>query len=165
VRPEAAGDVGAVRAVHLAAFPSSLESTLVDALRGAGKAVISLVADDAARIVGHVLFSTVSVERTTTRGLGLAPVSVLPGHQRRGIGSQLIRAGLAHATSLGYGFVVVLGEPAYYRRFGFETASQLGLGNEYGVDKPFMTLALHREGLKNVSGLVRYQPEFTTVMP
>jgi putative acetyltransferase len=162
-RPETGADVAGIRAVHLAAFPSALESKLVDALRAAGKAVISLVAEADAHVVGHVLFSPVSVERATARGLGLAPVAVLPDHQRRGIGTRLIRAGLARATTLGYDFVAVLGEPDYYRRFGFQTASGLGLGNEYGVDESFMALALSTTGLTGVWGLVRYEPEFTAV--
>ena len=165
VRAEADGDLAAVRAVHLAAFPSALESKLVEALRAAGKAVISLVAEDDAHVVGHVLFSPVSVERGTAQGVGLAPVAVLPDHQRRGIGARLVRAGLARATTLGYDFVVVLGEPHYDRRFGFQAASGFGLGNAYQVDEPFMALALSTTGLTAVSGLVRYEPEFTAVTP
>jgi putative acetyltransferase len=163
VRPETAADVDAVRAVHVAAFPSPLESRLVDALRRAGKAVISLVAELDQSVVGHVLFSDVSIARGVQRGIGLAPVAVLPRAQRRGIGSQLIRAGLTGAVELGYDFAVVLGEPAYYRRFGFETARRSGLTSEYGVDAPFMTLALHPHGLRGASGRVTYQPEFSLV--
>jgi GNAT superfamily N-acetyltransferase len=107
--------------------------------------------------------SAPSVEGATARGLGLAPVAVLPSHQRLGSGSLLIGTGLAHATTLGCDFVVVLGEPAYYRRFGFETASWFGLSNEYGVDEHFMALALKANGLKGLAGLVRYQPEFALV--
>lgn len=165
VRPETAADLDAVRAVHVAAFPAPLECRLVDALRAAGKAVISLVAEADRRVVGHVLFSDVSIARGVRRGIGLAPVAVLPATQRRGIGSQLIHAGLTRAAALGYDFGVVLGEPAYYRRFGFETASRFGLANDYGVDEPFMALALHADGLRGASGLVTYQPEFSLVAP
>jgi putative acetyltransferase len=125
--------------------------------------VISLVADSDQGVVGHVLFSDVAVTLGARRGLGLAPVAVLPRAQGRAVGSTLIRAGLARAAELGYDFVVVLGEPAYYRRFGFETASGFGLANDYGVDEPFMALALHAAGLCGASGLVRYQPEFSLV--
>jgi putative acetyltransferase len=79
--------------------------------------------------------------------------------QGRGIGSRLIGAGLAAAPEPGYDFAVVLGEPAYDRRFGFTIASRAGLQNEYGV------LALHADGLRDASGLVRYQPEFSLVAP
>ena len=163
MRPETAADLDAVRAVHVAAFPSPLESRLVDALRTAGKAVISLVAEIDGRVVGHVLFSDVSVARGMGRGIGLAPVAVLPRAQRRAVGSELIRAGLGRAAALGYDFAVVLGEPAYYRRFGFEPASRFGLANDYGVDEPFMALALHTDGLTGAGGLISYQPEFSLV--
>lgn len=161
VRPETAGDADAVRAVHVAAFPTPLEARLVDALRAAGKAVISLVAELDDAVVGHVLFSPVSVARGARRGLGLAPVAVLPRVQRRGVGSRLIGAGLAAAAALGQDFVVVLGEPDYYQRFGFATASRFGLLNAYGVDAPFMALAVHADGFEGVSGLVSYAPELT----
>ena len=129
----------------------------------AGKAVISLVAEIDRDVVGHVLFSEVAIARGARRGVGLAPVAVLPRMQGRGIGSRLIGAGLAAAAELGYDFVAVLGEPAYYRRFGFTIASRAGLQNEYGVDGAFMALALHADGLRDASGLVRYQPEFSLV--
>ena len=160
VRPETPADVPSVRAVHRAAFPSPLESRLVDALRAAGKATLSLVAEEDARVVGHVLFSPVSVEGTAARGVGLAPLAVLPGHQRGGHGSTLVREGLTRTAALGYDFVVLLGEPDYYRRFGFVPASRFGLRNEYGVDAPFMAYALRPGGLDRIAGLVRYAPEF-----
>lgn len=86
------------------------------------------------------------------------------GHQRRGIGTRLVRAGLPRATTLGYEAVVVLGEPDYYRRFGFQKASELGPENEYGVDEPFMALALSTTGPRGC-GLLLYQPELTAVTP
>jgi len=85
---------------------------------------------------------------------------VLPRHQRRGVGAALVRAGLARSITLGYDFVVVLGQPAYYRRFGFETASRFDLANQYGADEAFMALPLHPAGRSAVAGLIRYQPEF-----
>jgi putative acetyltransferase len=132
----------------------------VEALRQAGKATISLVADLRGSIVGHVLFSPVSVEQEPARGLGLAPVAVHPEWQRTGIGTALVQAGLAAAKARDFGFVVVLGAPAYYRRFGFSTASVFGLQNEYGADDPFMALELKPNALAGVSGLVKYAPEF-----
>lgn len=161
IRPETAADAAAVLAVHLAAFPTPLEARLVEALRRADKVVIALLAEAGNEVVGHIVFSDVTVEGTHRRGLGLAPVAVRPGQQRRGIGAALVREGLARARARGYDFVVVLGAPAYYHRFGFTTASRLGLDNEYAVDEPFMALALHAAGLAGASGLVRYQPEFS----
>jgi putative acetyltransferase len=160
VRPEAPEDIDGIRAVHRAAFPSHLEAQLVDALRQAGKATISLVADLRGSIIGHVLFSPVSVEQGPARGLGLAPVAVHPEWQRTGVGTALVQAGLAAAKARDCGFVVVLGAPAYYRRFGFSTARVFGLQNEYGADDPFMALELKPNALAGVSGLVKYAPEF-----
>jgi putative acetyltransferase len=84
---------------------------------------------------------------------------VLPGHQRRGIGSELIRQGLAACRDEGYGFVVVLGHPEYYPRFGFWRAGEAGLANEYGADEAFMVLELASGGLPP-AGLVQYGPDF-----
>ncbi len=95
--------------------------------------------------------------------MALAPVGVLPEYQNRGIGSRLIRAGLETCGEAGYDAVVLLGEPGYYSRFGFERASDYGLGNEYGVDEPFMVAPLKSGALDGASGTVRYQPEFREV--
>src|SRR5438874_2516296 len=97
IRPERfAEDADAVRAVHRAAFDTDVESRLVDRLRAAGKAIVSLVAvaEDGV-VVGHVLFSPVSVAAPSgnREGLGLAPMAVTPGQQRRGVGSALVREG------------------------------------------------------------------------
>src|SRR5262245_38064758 len=117
IRPERAGDEAAIRAVHRSAFPADAEARLVDRLRANGKARVSLVAEADGLVVGHVLFSPVTVEgRSTCVGLGLAPLAVAPDHQRRGVGSALVREGLAACRRQGCGFVVVLGHPAYYPR-------------------------------------------------
>jgi putative acetyltransferase len=118
------------------------------------------VAESEGRVVGHILFSPVTVEIGSKKGLGLAPVAVLPSFQSQGIGSNLIKAGLEVAKDRGYDFVVLLGEPEYYQRFGFEKASSFGLGNEYGVDEPFVALALRSGGLEGISGIVKYESEF-----
>jgi putative acetyltransferase len=92
--------------------------------------------------------------------VGLAPLAVRPASQKQGIGSRLVQAGLAECAALGYELAVVLGDPSYYARFGFRTASQFGLLNTYGVDEPFMALALRPGVLGRFQGLVRYAPEF-----
>lgn len=152
VRDERPADVDAVRTIHEAAFPSPLEAQLVDILRNAGKGVVSLVAERDGRVVGHIMFSPVQVEHGAKHGLGLAPVAVTPLLQSQGIGSMLVQSGLAAARQRGYDFVVLLGDPAYYRRFGFTKASGYGLTNQWGVDDPFMALALTDNGLDGVSG-------------
>ncbi|MQA31050.1 MAG: GNAT family N-acetyltransferase [Luteitalea sp.] len=163
IRSERTGDIDAIGHLHRRAFPSDLESRLVDALRQAGNAAISLVAeDDDGAVVGHVLFSPVQTEHGSARGLGLAPVAVVPERQRAGIGSALIREGIRRAREARFELLVVLGDPEYYGRFGFTRASAAGLSNEYGVDEPFMVLELSAEALSHVSGLVQYSPEFNT---
>jgi putative acetyltransferase len=158
VRPEEACDRAAVRAVHAAAFPTDAEAQLVEALRAAGRLSVSLVAADGGRVVGHVAFSPVSVGGVAD-GLGLAPLAVVPDRQRQGVGGLLVRDGLAAAARSGAGYVVVLGHPGYYARFGFRRASDFGLGNEYGAVEAFMALELRPGGLR-AGGLVRYGPEF-----
>jgi putative acetyltransferase len=159
IRHEQSGDAAAVFAVHAAAFPTDAEARLVDALRGAGQLSISLVAEDGGQVVGHVAFSPVTLA-STTGGLGLAPLAVIPARQRQGIGGQLVREGLSAAATSGAKFVVVLGDPEYYRRFGFRRAGAVGLGNEYGADEEFMVLELQPGSLPPAGGLVKYAAAF-----
>lgn len=162
IRPEQTGDESGIRRVHEAAFPTPAEGRLVDALREAGKLVVSLVALDGAEVVGHIAFSPVRLEGAPDvgTGLGLAPVAVLPARQRQGIGGRLIRAGLAECERLGYQFVIVLGHPEYYPRFGFVLASRWGLGNEYGATEAFLAQELRAGAIPPGAGLVRYAEEF-----
>ena len=166
IRPEEPLDLRAIRGVNLAAFPNAGEANLVDKVRANGKATLSLVAVQDDRIVGHILFSPVTIE--SNRGqhllLGLAPMAVLPYLQRQGIGSQLVEEGLVHSRRVGAGCVVVLGHSDYYPRFGFKTASQVGISCLYDVpDERFMVVQLVDGALSDISGLVRYQPEFASV--
>jgi putative acetyltransferase len=164
IRDERPGDQEGIRRVHCDAFGGDLEARLVDLLRERGKAVTSLVADDNGQIVGHILFSAVTIDAASDcRALGLAPLSVLPANQHRGVGASLIREGLMRCTGAGYDFVVLVGAPAYYARFGFHAAKARGLDNEYGVNDEFMVLELRKASLDRVRGLVRYAPEFAEV--
>jgi putative acetyltransferase len=162
IRPERTADIAAVRGVHGAAFPTDAEARLVDRLRAGGQARVSLVAEVDGGVVGHIVFSPVSVAAPSgyCHGLGLAPLAVLPEYQRRGVGSALVRAGLAVCQQEGHAFVVVLGHPGYYPRFGFRQASAVGLSNEYGADEAFMVLELQPGALPASGGLVKYGPEF-----
>ena len=159
IRNETSSDIAQVGEIVRLAFPTDAESRLVDALRANGKAIISLVATQQDKILGHILFSPVTTTPPSdARGLGLAPVAVQPNAQGKGIGSQLIREGLRLCQQLGYDYCVVLGNPNYYQRFGFETASHFGMQNEYGLNHEFMVARLSNREL--ATGLIRYSSEF-----
>ena len=161
VREENSADIDEIRRIHRAAFPTPEEAELVDRLRDNGNAVVSLVAEEQGALVGHVLLSPVQVENAPqAKGLGLAPVAVVPEYQGFAVGTRLIERAIEQARALGFDFIVVLGDPGYYGRFGFEAASRFGLGNEYQVNEPFRVLALQPAGVPINGGLVRYGPEF-----
>ena len=166
VRPERPADLAAIRSVNHAAFPEPAEADAVDALRANGKATVSLVAVQADRVVGHILFSPVTIGSGghPYPALGLGPMAVLPDVQRAGIGSRLVTEGLVHCSQAGVGCVVVLGHPTYYPRFGFVPASRFGIGCEYRVpDEVFMAIELAPGALTEVSGICRYAPEIADV--
>jgi putative acetyltransferase len=124
---------------------------------------MSLVADLEDAVVGHIFFSPVSIEseRAVHTAFGLAPMAVLPEHQRRGIGSHLVRAGLQHCWQVGQYIVAVLGHPDYYPRFGFVPAKLKGLRCEFGVPEDvFMVAELHPGALAGLRGVVHYHPAF-----
>lgn len=154
-----------MRAVNVAAFETPAEAALVDALREQARPLVSLVAEDDAAIVGHVMFSPVSLgDRPALQIMGLAPVAVAPEHQRKGVGSALVRAGIERCKQLGVGAVVVLGHPSYYPRFGFLPASRFGVGCEYAVpDDVFMAMELQPGYLRGASGKVKYHAAFRDV--
>jgi putative acetyltransferase len=165
VRAERPGDELAVRRVNEAAFERVAEGALVDALRAAGQAVVSLVAEADGAVVGHVLLSPVAVDGARSgHVVGLAPMAVVPAWQRRGVGTALVRGALAAARARGHGAVVVLGHPGYYPRFGFVPASRFGLRCEYDApDDAFLACELRPGALDACRGLVRYRPEFAAV--
>jgi putative acetyltransferase len=133
VRLAEPADAAAIRALHLAAFPTAAEADLVEALERDGDAVISLVAERDGDILGHVLLSRMAVsgEGRSYRALGLAPLAVRPGAQREGIGSALVRAALNRVAETGEELVFVLGDPAYYGRFGFSVADAAPFTSPY----------------------------------
>ncbi|WP_454813718.1 GNAT family N-acetyltransferase [Labrys neptuniae] len=157
IRPERADDIGIIRAVTKAAFEamahsSQTEAAIVDALRAAGALTLSLVAEKAGEIVGHVAFSPVTIDGAFRRWYGLGPVSVRPDCQRDGIGRALIEAGLADLRRLMAEGCVVLGDPAYYSRFGFKNDARLCLPGlppvyfqclPFGADTPHGNVAYH----------------------
>ena len=165
IRVERPEDVAAIRQVNEAAFDTTAEAKLVDALRDLARPVISLVADDGQMIMGHILFSPVSLSsRPDLPIMGLGPMSVRPALQRRGVGSALVRAGLEECRRLNAVAVVVLGHAAFYPRFGFTPASRFGLASEYDVpDDVFMALELEAGALHGKAGTIRYHPAFANL--
>ncbi|MBL8207012.1 MAG: N-acetyltransferase [Blastocatellia bacterium] len=166
IRPEQPADIPAIHHVveqaFQEAFGSTAEADLVDNLRANGKAIISLVAVENDQIVGHILFSEVTLGDAMI--IGLAPVAVLPSHQKQGIGALLINEGIHACRNAGYTAMVVLGHPEYYPRFGFVSASRFGIKSEYDVsDETFMAMELQPEALANCAGVAKYQAEFNEV--
>jgi putative acetyltransferase len=162
VRAELPTDVEAVHELNRAAFGGAKEAQIVDALRGAVTPLVSLVAETDGMVVGHILFSPVTLASTPhPLVMGLAPMAALPGHQRSGVGSALVRAGLDACRAASAVGVVVVGHAAYYPRFGFVPASRFGLSCVYDVpDEVFMALELTAGSLVGHEGQVRFHPAF-----
>jgi putative acetyltransferase len=164
IRRERPEDIPGIRNVHARAFGRSEEGAVVDRLRDVCEGLVSLVALDGGQVVGHVLFSPARIETGRGRevhGMGLAPLAVLPEYQRQGIGSELTEAGLAAIRQTSCPFVIVLGSPDYYPRFGFEPASRRGIHCKWVVpDGAFMVLVLDEQAMRGVAGLAEYRGEF-----
>lgn len=162
LHPETLYDLPGIRLLEEAAFARPAEAILVDLARERGKSTLSMVAAQDGVVRGHVLFTPITFDppQPGLHGLGIGPVAVLPKYQRTGIGSRLMRAGLDHVRRLGYGFVVLLGDPAYYSRFGFRPGRLLGLSSDYGDGDEFQVLELCPAALAGVGGHVKYIPEF-----
>jgi putative acetyltransferase len=172
IREERPEDIGEIRKVNEEAFTQAFgqapEADLVDRLRENSPRLLSLVAVDGDNaVVGHILFSPVKIEGDRiVEGIGLAPMAVLPKFQRQGIGTRLVQAGIEMLKSKGRPFVIVLGHPDYYPRFGFEPASHKGTRCQWdGVpDEAFMILILDEKAMEGISGVARYRSEFDEAM-
>ena len=164
VRPAEGGDGAAIRAVHIAAFPTKAEADLVEALERSGDATASLVAEDRSAIVGHVLLSRMNAtgDGRTLRAVGLAPVAVLPSCQGDGIGSRLVLAALEAARAAGEEIVFLVGEPHFYRRFGFSAEAASPFGSPY-AGPYFMARPLDPGFEAPVSGKADYAPPFAAL--
>ena len=162
IRPEEASDVEWIREVNVRAFETRAEADLVDTLRTDARPLISLVAQQDGEIVGHIMFSPVSLSgHADLRVMGLAPMAVLPSRQRQGVGTALVREGIQRCRANGADAVVVLGYADYYPRFGFLPASRWGIRSEYDVpDDVFMALELKDGCLTGRSGTIRYHRAF-----
>lgn len=162
IRPATEADAAAIRRVNEDAFGCADEADLVEALRADGDVLVDLVACDGGDVVGHILFSRLSIEGgdgTAVPAAALAPMSVLPAHQRSGIGSALVRGGLAFCAETGIQAAVVLGHPQYYPRFGFSAAQAERLRAPFSGEA-FMALELSPGALDIEEAMVRYAAAF-----
>ena len=160
IRPEADHDLAASWNVNQAAFEGDAEANLVDALRDGGFAEVSLLAEINGEVVGHIIFSriTIATEAGAVDALALAPMAVLPKYQRQGIGSRLMEAGLAACRVRGHRIVVVLGHPEFSQRFGFTAELARPLESPFGGGEAWMALELEPGALSGVEGRVEYSP-------
>jgi len=164
IRTEEPGDHARTYEIVRSAFDSRVQADLVEALREAAEPSLSLVALAGDDLVGHIFFSPVTFASATAAAAAqLSPVSVAPSMQRRGIGSSLIRSGLAGCRDLGWSSVFLVGNPLYYARFGFEMAGPRGLSCP-GPHGPFLqVLELERGALAGTTGLVRFHPAYDAI--
>ncbi|WP_329055510.1 N-acetyltransferase [Amycolatopsis sp. NBC_01488] len=170
IRRETPADRTAIHAIHRDDFRrepgvTPVEAPLVDELRADGDLLdaLSLVAVRDGEVVGHVCCSRARVGEDTTSAVGLGPLGVLPGHQATGVGSALVHAVLGAADALGYGLVVLLGNPAYYARFGFVTASTLSIAAPdpaWGKNFQARTLTGYQP---TQAGAFEYAPAFSRI--
>jgi putative acetyltransferase len=166
IREERPEDREAIRRINEEAFGQPAEAEIVDKLREACKNLLSLVAVQGEEVVGHILFSQASINGEGTAfeviGMGLAPMAVLPKCQGQGIGSLLIHNGIKMLRERGCPFIIVLGYPEYYPRFGFERASRYGIHSQWSEvpDEAFMILILNKTAMVGASGIARYRKEF-----
>jgi putative acetyltransferase len=156
-----AGECAAIRGVNEIAFGGAEEAALVDKLRSDGHALISLVAEIEGVIVGHIMFSRmwISTKADLVPAVALAPMAVLPAHQRKGIGQLLVRRGLDLLQRRHESIVIVVGHPDYYPRFGFSADFASPLQSPFERDA-FMAMELRPGALNGIGGAVVYPPPF-----
>jgi len=162
IRDERPADVRSIRQVNRRAFGRDQEANIVDALRSNGGTLLSMIAVDE-DVVGHVMYSPVTIGEMT--GAGLGPMAVVPERQRQGVGSDLVTTSLGRLRGAACPFVVVVGHPGFYPRFGFKPAGLYGISCEWPVpDEVFMINVLDPLHMPTVRGMARYRPEFSNVM-
>ena len=159
VRPETPSLYPQIRALLCAAFPTSAEADLVERLRADGDVAVALAALDADIVVGHIVLSLMVAPM---RALGLGPVAVAPARQGHGVGRRLIEAALAGAREEGWNAVFVLGDPAYYTRFGFRAELAAGFDTPY-AGPYFMALGLQNSPIAPLTGRVEYARAFQSL--
>ena len=167
-REEIFKDIDPIRAINEKAFPQPHEANIVNRLRANCDGLLSLLALQDKKVIGHILFSPVIIEghHGILEGKGLAPMAVLPEFQRQGVGTELVKTGIRMLKKSACPFIIVLGHPEYYPRFGFEPASRYGIKSQWeGVpDHAFMILCLDKSRTNDVSGIAKYRDEFNEAM-
>jgi len=168
IRQEKPEDIDDIHALNDLAFGQPQEANIIDKLRINCDNLLSLVVIENEKVVGHILFSPVEIEgqHGIIRGMGLAPMAVLSEMQHKGIGTQLVKSGIDNLRKMQCPFIIVLGHPEYYPRFGFERASLYGIKCQWeGIpDDAFMILWLDKSKINRVSGLAKYRDEFSEVI-
>ena len=168
IRQEKPEDIDDIHALNELAFGQPQEANIIDKLRINCDNLLSLVAIENTKVVGHILFSPVEIESQHggIKGMGLAPMAVFPEMHRKGIGTQLVKSGIKNLRKMQCPFVIVLGHPEYYPRFGFERASLYGIKCQWeGIpDDAFMILWLDKSKMNRVSGLAKYRDEFNAAI-
>jgi putative acetyltransferase len=162
IREERPGDIASIHAVNTRAFGRDREAKIVDALRSNNAVSLSLVAIRDHKLIGHIMYSPVTVGGAT--GAGLAPLAVLPEHQRRGIGSELVRAGNQRLEAEGCRFIVVIGHPSFYPRFGFKPAGMYDISCHWNIPDDAFMVAMLSEPRADLKGIAQYRQEFSTVL-
>jgi len=163
IRTEKPSDFDKIWSINAEAFETEDEANLVNALRDSGVSYISLVAEENDELVGHVLFTIVELtgDDAGLKLMGLAPMSVVPKQQNKGIGSLLVKAGIKQCVSKDFDAVVVRGHPEYYPKFGFVPSVKYAISSEYEVpDDTFMVLELKKDSLRGKQGVIKYHEAF-----
>lgn len=169
IREEQKEDYDAVQIVNDRAFGTPEEGRIVNILREKCQDTLSLVAVLDGKIVGHIFFSPATIDpgdKKQVIGTGLAPMAVLPEHQKQGIGSLLVNEGIRRIKETRCPFILVAGHINYYPRFGFERASTYGLKCQWDQvpDEAFMIMVLDKPVMQGVSGVVKYRSEWNEAM-
>lgn len=163
IRTEAPADILAVDKLLKATFDTESEANLVMKLRENGRRTLALVAsNDDGEIIGYVMFSPVTLNGDDLNWQGLAPLAIQDNYRRQGLAAELVNEALATLKEFGYPACVVLGEPSYYSRFGFEASERYGFSCQWDVpDGVFQVLELDENALANRTGMIEYSSEFS----
>jgi len=168
IRPENKEDLSTIKNVNDEAFGQPEEGNVINEIRKSDSQILSLVAEIEGSIVGHIFYSEAKIDcnNVSIKGMGLAPMAVLPEYQKQGIGKKLIIDSLEMLNTKDIPFIIVLGHEEYYPKFGFEKASKYDIKCQWkGVpDEAFMIMILDKEIMAGVSGVATYRKEFDEAM-